>query len=214
MATVKYPIGYELHPTRLAEGEQWVWLDLENASEEPITDLTVTLISQDASRIRVIEPDNHVPSLTPEEREEVGFEVEAKASTGAYVSISGEWDGAPFRWESPYIQLSVGETVAKVASLVATGPRYPPVDEPVRLEAIVRTFGEAEGLRLALWVDAPSGDFQKLAETERLHLHPGEEHRYVAVFTPDEKGSHTVYAYLYDEDERRIDRWMEHIYVT
>lgn len=171
------------------------------------------LISQDASRIRVKEPQDYVSSLPPDVEAEVGFEIEAAASSAAYLTIAGVRDGAPFRWESPYVQLTVGETVAKVASLVAMGPRYPPVDEPVRLEAIVRTFAEAEDLRLALWVDTPRGDFKKLAETESMDLHPGEEHRYVAVFTPEEKGSHTVYAYLY-QGGRRMDRWMEHIYVT
>lgn len=37
MPVVKYPIKYVIGPTRLAEGEQWLWLKLENISEDPVT---------------------------------------------------------------------------------------------------------------------------------------------------------------------------------
>lgn len=213
MATVKYPIKFALHPIRLPKGRGWVWLDLENIGEDPITRLTVRLISEDASQITVQEPDNYVPSLPPGEKQEIGFEIEAHSSTAAYVSIAGERDGAPFRWESPYIKLQVGENVAEVASLVALGPRYPPVDEPVQLEALVRTFAGLEDLRLAIWVDTPAGAFDKLAEFKSLDLQPGETSRYSASFTPQEKGIHTIYAYLHRAQER-IDRRMERVYVS
>lgn len=116
MAAIRYPVEYELRPTRLAAGEQWVWLDLKNLSEEPMVGLTVRLIPKDASRISVEEPDNYVPVLPPSQKEEMGFELQAKGSTEAYVAVTGEWDGAPFRWESPYVQLTVGGTVAEIAS--------------------------------------------------------------------------------------------------
>lgn len=213
MATVRYPIRYELRPTELAEGEQWIWLRLENVSEEPITDVTVKLISKDASRVRVKEPDNYIPSLPPAQEQEVGFKIASSASSAAYIAISAIRDGAPLRWESPYIPLTVGETVADIASLVAMGPRYPHVDEPVRLEVILRTFVRATDLRLAFWVDTPGGTFQRLGQIEVPAMEPGDECRYSVTFTPEETGGHTVYAYL-QQDQKRIDRWMEHVYVT
>ena len=106
---VRYPIGYELRPTQLAPGEQYIWLHLSNVGEEPITDLTVWLVSRDASRIEVIEPPNHIPSLPPGQDEEIGFEVDAAESSDASVRLQGELDGAPFRWESSYVELEVVE---------------------------------------------------------------------------------------------------------
>jgi len=213
VATVRYPIEYELRPTRLAEGEQWVWLDLQNVSDDPITQATVRLISQDASRLKTKEPDNYVPSLSPDQEQEVGFEVEAAAPTAVYISIAGEWDGAPFRWESPYIQLSVGDMVAEIASLATMTTPYPPVDEPIQVEAVIRALGHAEDLRLELWADTPSGAFERLTKVTTGELNAGDERRYPTAFTPEEKGTHTIYAYLYDGVER-IDRRLEHVYVT
>jgi hypothetical protein len=40
---------------------------------------------------------------------------------------------------------------------------------------------------------------------------PGEEATYSAEITPEEKGMHTIYAYLYD-DGRRIARETEYVY--
>jgi len=112
MVAVRYPIKYELRPRRLAPGEQYVWLSLSNVGEEPLTDIEAELVSQDAAQIEVTEPPNHISSLPPGEGEEIGFEVSAAASTGAYVKLQGERDGAPFRWESPRLELEVGETRA------------------------------------------------------------------------------------------------------
>jgi hypothetical protein len=190
-----------------------VWLDLENVSDEPITGLTVRLIPEDASRITVQEPHRYVPVLAPGQGEELGFEVEAVASTGTYVRVGGEWDGAPFHWESPYVRLAVGETVAEVVSLVALGPPYPPAKEPLTVEAIVRAFGKAENLRLQLWADNPDGVFEELASIRTAKLLPGDERHYSALYTPKEKGTHTLYAYLYHGEER-IDRRMRHVYVS
>lgn len=213
MATVRYPIRYELRPERLAEGHQWVHLSLENLSDEPITAVAVRLNSQDPSRIRVHGADSYVPALLPEEAQEVGFEVGAEATSSVYISLEGEHDGAPFRWESPYIPLVVGEELARVVSLVATNAPYPPVGEKMRCEVVVRAYGESDGLRLELWVDTPGGDFERLIHVATGRLLPGDTPRYTGSFTPEEAGAHTLYAYLYDGVER-IDRRIQHVYVS
>jgi hypothetical protein len=69
------------------------------------------------------------------------------------------------------------------------------------------------GLLLEFWANTPSGEFQHLATVETTPLHAGEEARYAAEVTPEEKGSYTIYAYLYD-DGRRIGRRTEYVYVT
>jgi hypothetical protein len=139
--------------------------------------------------------------------------VDAAASIAVYVSVTGDWDGAPFRWESPSIQLAVNEAVAQVTGLVAMGPPYPPAKEPVRMEAVVRAFGGVENLRLELWADTPGGALDRLAKINTGELNAGDERRYITAFTRGEKGTHAIYAYLYDGEER-IDRRLEHIYVS
>ncbi|MFW6115613.1 MAG: hypothetical protein ACOC7Y_00965 [Chloroflexota bacterium] len=91
--------------------------------------------------------------------------------------------------------------------------RTPPAGEPLELEATVRSVGRAEDLQLKLWVQAPGGAFEKLDVIPTGNLHPGDVCRYSVTFSPGEKGTHTVHAYLYDAD-RRIDRHIQPIYVS
>jgi hypothetical protein len=210
---VKIPLEYELTPTEVQMGTRWMTLRLKNIGTLPLTALDVRLNSLDAYNLAVYGTGDYVASLDPGEEHLVVFQVMANATTNVYVTAEGWQDGMSFYWESPYIWIRVGEQVAELANLFAMTEPYPPVGEALRCEATVRGMAPSEGLTLEFWANTPSGRFEELASIETKALSLGEEARYAAEITPEEKGSYTIYAYLYD-DGRRLDRQTERVYVT
>jgi len=211
--TIKYPIEYELTPKNVATGTRWVTLTLKNISDESLTGLDVRLNSLDAYGLNVYGTGSYVSILSPNEEKEIPFQVSANRTTSVYTSVDGWRDGNPFHWESPAILITVGEEVAELVSLFAMTEPYPPAKKTIKCEATVRGLAESEGLRLEFWADTPGGEFEELATVETAELDTGETARYTAEITVEERGSYTVYAYLYD-GMRRIGRKTEHIYVT
>jgi hypothetical protein len=212
MAT-KFPIEYELSPKDIRTGTYWLTLRLKNVGTEMLTSLDVKLNSLDAYDIGVYGTGSYIAFLNPDEERILPFQVMATATTNLYATIEGWRDGAPFYWESPYIWVKVGKGVAELISVFAMTEPYPPIGKTLRCEASIRGLAPSEGLTLEFWANTPSGDFEALASIETKALSAGEEARYAAEVTPEEKGAYTIYAYLY-KDGKRIGRKLEYVYVT
>ncbi|MFP4395973.1 MAG: hypothetical protein ACLFTI_11985 [Anaerolineales bacterium] len=212
MAT-RFPLEYEINPKSVPAGMRWLTLRLKNIGAEPLTGLDVRLNSLDAYSINVYRTGSYVAVLSPDEERLIPFQVAANGTTSVYATVDGWQDGDTFHWETPGMLITVGEEAAELVSLFAMTEPYPALETTIRCEAVVRGLNPSGGLTLEFWADTPSGEFEELASVETKALDAGEEARYSAEITGSEKGSYTIYAYLY-EGVRRIGRKMEHIYVT
>lgn len=210
---VKIPLEYELSPQEINTGTQWLTLRLKNIGTQPLTGLDVKLNSLDAYNLAVYGTGSYIASLDPGEQRLLPFQVMATATTNVYATVEGWQDGMSFYWETPFVWVKVGKEVAELVNVFAMAEPYPPVGETLRCEATVRGMAPSEGLTLEFWANTPTGRFEELASVETKALSVGEEARYSAEITPEEKGSYTIYAYLY-EDGRRLDRQTEYVYVT
>ncbi|MEJ2241522.1 MAG: hypothetical protein P8Y18_05195 [Candidatus Bathyarchaeota archaeon] len=198
----KYPIAYRLHPNKIDKGIHWVTLELKNIGSEILTDLSINLNSLDTYFLTVLGTGKYLMDLKPKEQEAIPFQVSTNGSTKVYGTIDG-WQGEEeFSWVSPNIQLKVGLAVAELLTLFTMTTPYPPLGETLTVEATVLGLIESEGLSLEFWAEAPSGKFEELATIETKNLTPGEEATYTAEITPLEEGFYTIYAYLYDGNER------------
>lgn len=209
---IKYPIEYELVPTSIDTGRNWVTLDLKNIGNQDLIGLDVNLNSLDAYSVSALGTGSYVSSLKADEEQAIPFQLSANRTASLYVTIDGWRDGKRFHWESPGILVTVGSDVAQLVSLFAMAEPYPILGEKVRCEATVRGLTESEGLTLEFWADTPSGEFEELASVETKALSPDEEATYSAEVAPDEEGLYTIYAYLYD-GVNRIGRRIEHVHV-
>lgn len=209
---IKYPIEYELVPTSIDTGRNWVTLNLKNIGNQDLIGLDVNLNSLDAYSVSALGTGSYVSSLKADEEQAIPFQLSANRTASLYITIDGWRDGNRFHWESPGILVTVGSDVAQLVSLFAMTEPYPILGQKVRCEATVRSLTESGGLTLEFWADMPSGEFEELASVETKALAPDEEATYSAEVTPDEEGLYTIYAYLYD-GANRIGRRIEHIHV-
>ncbi len=207
---IKYPVEYELKPKHIEAGARWLTLTLKNISDETLAGLDVKLNSLDTYAVQVSGTgSNYIPSLEPDEKEELPFQVLATGNGSLYVSMDGLQNGVPFHWESPGLPLIVGREAAKLVSLFALTEPYPALGEQIRCEATVRSLTESEGLRLEFLVETADGKFEGLEDMETEKLATGETERYVTTLMPQETGLHTIHVYLYDGAKRighEIDR--------
>jgi hypothetical protein len=209
---IRYPIEYDLSPKSVDVGMRWLTLTLKNIGAQTLTALDVRLNSLDVYSINVYGTGSYISILEPGEEQVLAFQASANYTTSVYVSLDGWEDGGRFHWESPAILVTVGQEVAELATLFAMTEPYPIRGEMIKCEASIRGLAKSEGLDLEFWAETPGGEFQELAKIETKELAAGEEARYSAEITPDEKGLHTIYAYLYD-GVRRIGREVEYVYV-
>jgi CheY-like chemotaxis protein len=209
---VKHPIEYELTPKSVSAGMRWLTLRLKNVGEENLIGLDAKLNSLDAYDIHVYGTGSYVAVLKPGQQEVVPFQTLANATGQVYASLDG-WQGAAlFHWESPHIQIKVGEDVAELVSLFALAQPYPQRGDQIRFEAILSGSLQGKRLRLEFWVEKPGGEFLELGRVETQALSKDEQARYSAELTPEEEGMYTLYAYLYD-GPRRIGYEIERVYV-
>ena len=208
----KHPIEYELSPREVSAGMRWLTLRLKNVSEKNLIGLDVKLNSLDDYCIYVHSTGSYVSVLKPGQEETVPFQTLATATGRLYASLDG-WQGAAlFHWESPRIEVKVGEDVAKLMSLFALTQPYPHRGDHILFEAILRGASDSERLRLEFWAETPSGEFIELGRVETQALSANEQARYSAEITPEEEGMYTLYAYLYD-GAKRIGHELEQVYV-
>jgi len=212
----KYPFDYELSPSEIDIGTNWVTLNLKNIGRDALRYLDIQLHSQDTYNLTVygtglFGAGHYLPELRPGEEKEMVFRVNAVGSANVYVTIKARRDGISFAWESGWTYLRVSEEKAEIGRLLVLSNPYTAMGKTISAEATVKGLRESTGLRLEFWVEAPFGKSEEQATIEIKDLPVGEEARYTVEFTPKETGYYTIYAYLYD-GWRRIGYKTEDIY--
>ena len=207
---------YELNPTEIEKGTNWVTLKLKNIGSETLKDLDVQLHSLDTYNLSVygswwVGAGQHVTELGPNKETELLFRVNAIGSAEAYATIRGRKDGKNFWWESGSTNLKLSEEKAEIGRLLVLSNPYTAIGKTISAEATVKGLRKNGGLKLEFWVETPAGKNEQQAAIDIKDLPIGEEARYTTEFTPKETGFYTIYAYLYD-GWMRIDYNKETIY--
>ena len=213
MMAKKKPVEYDLTPRTTSAGLRWLSLTVKNVGAKNLIGLDVKLNSLDGYSIYVYGTGGFIQVLKPGEEATLPFQALVNTTDRVYVSLDG-WQGAGlFHWESPRIQIRVGEDGPTLVSLFALTQPYPRLGERIRVQATLQGETESEDLRLEFWAETPKGAFVQLGTVEPKDLISGEEVRYAVEITPKEEGMYTLYAYLYD-GAKRIGHELEQIYVT
>jgi len=202
LAKSKYPIEYELNPTEIEKGTNWVTLKLKNIGNETLEDLDVQLHSVDTYNLSVYGTwwsggGQHITELRPNKESQLTFRVNAIGSADAYATLKGRKNGKFFWWESSWTNLHISDEAAKIGHLLVLSNPYTPIGKTISAEATVKGLRKNGGLKLEFWVETPSGKNEQQAKVDIKDLPLGEEARYTAEFTPKETGFYTIYAYLY-----------------
>jgi hypothetical protein len=202
MLRFKHPIEYELEPTEIDKGVQWLTLRLKNKGKVTLKRLDVELHSLDTFPLTPLflpyGTGHYIGELKPEEEIEEGFRVNATASADVYVTIIARKNGENFWWESGFTHISVSEAKAELGRLVVLSHPYTTIGKTLSAEATIKGLRKGAGLKLEFWVETPSGKFEEQAKINIKELSTGEEARYTAEFTPKETGTYTIHAYLSD----------------
>jgi len=212
----KYPFEYELDPSEIDAGTNWVTLKLENIGDKTLRDLDIQLHSLDTYNLTVyglglFGAGHYLRFLGSDEEKELVFRVNAVGSAEVYVTIKACRDGRNFTWQSGWMNLKLSEEKAEIGRLLVLSNPYTTIGKTISAEATIKGLRESTGLKLEFWVEPPSGKLEEQATIEIKDLPVGEEARYTAEFTPKETGHYTIYAYLYD-DWRRIGYKTDWIY--
>ena len=202
-AKYKYPIEYELHPTEIEKGTNWVTLKLKNIGNKTLTDLDVQLHSVDTYNLSVFGSwfygaGQFIAKLGPNEEKDLLFRVNAVGSADAYATLKGRKDGKYFWWESSWTRMGVSDEKAHLESLLVLSNPYTTIGKTISAEATIKGLRKNGGLKLEFWVETPSGKNEQQATIDIKDLPVGEEARYTVEFTTKETGFYTIYAYLYD----------------
>jgi hypothetical protein len=208
---IRYPIEYSLSPRQVDAGMRWIRMVLKNVGDDELTSLDVKLNSFDTYSLDVEGTGLFVGALGPAEEVTHAFQVSARLTDRMYISLDGYRDGERFHWESPGIRVVVGDAAAELVSLFAMTRPYPPPGKAIRCEATVKGLRPSKDLVLESWVRAPSDRFE-FRTLELGSIAAGEELKPAFEVVPEEEGSYTVYAYLYDGYER-IGHESDQIYV-
>lgn len=209
----RYPIEYEIEPTEIDVGTNWLTITLKNIGSKDLTSLDVRLNSFDTYNLMALGSGTYIPMLEEDEEREIYVKVSGSQSTSVYVTIDGWQDSDRFFWESPMIPITVGKKPAELVNVFAMVEPYPVVGDMIRCEAKVRGLAGSSELELDFWADY-DGNFEKLGEVQTKQLSSDEEATYAAEFTPEESGLYTIYAYLYDSSGKRIGREIDKVFVT
>jgi hypothetical protein len=216
LSKYKYPFEYELTPTEIEKGTNWVTLKLKNIGNETLEDLDVQLHSVDTYNLTVHGSwwegaGQHIRELEPNNEIELSFRVNAIGSADAYATIKGSKAGKYFWWESGWTNLYVSDEKARISSLLVLSNPYTTIGKTISAEATIKGLRKGGGLKLEFWVETPSGKNEQQATIDIKDLPVGEEARYSTEFTTKETGYYTIYAYLFDI-WRRISYKTETIY--
>jgi hypothetical protein len=215
MLRIKHPIQYELSPTEIDKGKQWLTLKLRNTGRQSLRRLSVELHSLDTFYLfPLVFPfgiGHYIGELKPNEEHEVAFQVDAHGSAEVYASIIARKGDHYFSWESGWTHITVTEEKAEIGRLVVLSNPYTKIGETLSVEATIKGLQRSTGLNLEFWVETPAGKLEEQATIVIKDLPVGEEARYTAEFTPKETGYYTIYAYLYD-GWKRIGHKTDNIY--
>jgi hypothetical protein len=212
----KYPFEYELNPSEIEKGSNWITLKLKNIGNETLTDLDVQLHSVDTYNLSVFGSwfygaGQFIAKLGPNDEKDLLFRVNAVGSADVYATIKMSRDGKYSWWESSWTSMHVSDEKAHLESLLVLSNPYTTIGKTISAEATIKGLRKNGGLKLEFWVETPSGKNEQQAAIDIKELPVGEKSRYTAEFTPKETGRYSVYAYLYD-GWKRIDRKMNYIF--
>jgi hypothetical protein len=206
----KYPIEYELNPTVVDHGIHWLTFKLKNVGSVTLRNLDVRLHSLDTLHIAFYGTGHYIDELKPNEQKEVVNRVNVYGSANVYASISATKNGEYIWWESGWTHIKLNEEKAELESLLVLSHPYTLMGRTLEVEARIKGLHRSKGLKLELWVETPSGNYEELANIETKELGVGEKARYSAEFTPKETGCYTLHAYLYDGWKRIGTKWDTH----
>jgi len=212
----KYPFEYELNPSEIEKGSNWVTLKLKNIGNETLSDLDVQLHSVDTYNLSVFGSwfygaGQFITKLGPNEEKDLLFRVNAVGSADVYATIKMSKDGKYSWWESGWTPMHVSDEKAHLESLLVLSNPYTTIGKTISAEATIKGLRKNGGLKLEFWVENHSGKNEQQAAIDIKELPVGEKSRYTAEFTPKETGRYSVYAYLYD-GWKRIDHKMNYIF--
>jgi hypothetical protein len=217
MLKKKYPIGYDLKPTEIEKGTNWISLLLKNIGSSTLQSLEIQEHSVDTYNLQTFGTfyglgSNHcLKEFKPDEEIKLDFKINALGSADVYVTIRGLNDEKYFWWESSRMNLHVSDEKARIDRLLVLSNPYAAIGNPLSAEAVVKGLKENGGLKLEFWVESPSRTDEKQATIDILALPVGKEVSYTVEFTPKETGLYTISAHLYD-GWRRIGYKTETIY--
>jgi hypothetical protein len=200
----KYPFEYEVTSDNIEKGINWLTLRLKNISKETLRGLDIQLHSLDTGYLTVIGNGFYRKYLESEKEEmDLVFQINVLGSADVYLTIrTRKEDGAYFLWESGRTHISLDEEKAELERLVVLSHPYTTIGKTLSAEATVRGLRNGVDLKVAFWVETPSGKFVEQAKIDIKKLAEGEEARYTAEFTPNETGDYVIYAYLFDGSKR------------
>ncbi len=213
MIRTKYPIEYELNPTKIDQETHWLTLKLNNVGRETLKELDVQLHSLDTLNLYfpVYGTGHYLAEFKPGEEKELHFRVNAYGSASVYASIKARKDGDYFWWESGWTNIIYVEEKAELERILVLSHPYTTIGKTLSAEATIKGLSKSTGLRLEFWVETPSGKIEEQAKMDLKELSAGEEARYTAEFTPKETGDYIIHAYLFD-GWKRIDHKTNVVY--
>lgn len=212
----KYPFDYDLSPSEIEKGSNWVTLKLKNIGHETLTDLDVQLHSVDTYNLSIFGSWSYgagqfIGKLGPNEEKDLLFRVNAVGSADVYAILKGRKDGKYFWWESSCGRMRVSDEKAHLESLLVLSNPYTTIGKTISAEATIKGLRKNGELKLEFWVEYPSGKNEQQAAIDIKDLPVGEKSRYTAEFTPKETGRYSVYVYLFD-GWKRIDHKTNYIF--
>ena len=162
MIRTKFPIEYELNPTKIDQETHWLTLKLNNVGRETLKELDVQLHSLDTLTLYfpVYGTGHYLPEFEPGEEIEVHFRVNAYGSTSVYAAIKARKDGDYFWWESGYTNIYVVEEKAEIERLLVLSHPYTTIGKTISVEATIKGLSKSMGLKLEFWVETPSRKFE------------------------------------------------------
>jgi hypothetical protein len=156
---LKYPIEYELSPTEIGKGKQWLTLKLKNIGRQTLKRLAVELHSLETYYLTpLFYPfgiGHYIGELKPDEERELAFQVDGYASGDVYATIKAYKEGDYFWWESGSTHISVTEEKAEIGRLLVLSNPYTKTGETISVEATIKGLQKSQGLKLEFWVETP-----------------------------------------------------------
>ena len=119
MLRLKYPKGYDLNPTEIEKGTNWISLSLKNIGNSTLKSLDVQEHSVDTYTLQTFETfygigsDHYLKEFKPDEEIELDFKINVLESAEVYVTIRGLNDEKYFLWESSLMNLHVSDEKAR-----------------------------------------------------------------------------------------------------
>jgi len=194
---LKRPFEFEITPETIDSGTHWITIKLQNVSEDTLTNMDIRLHSMNPFFITVLGTGSFLSILKNNETGTIPFQVNAEATGRVYFTVSGERDGVYFYWDSPPVQLTVGDEIARLRSVFILTHPYIAKGTTIEVEAVIQATKGGKELDLTFWLDSPTS-YEFIGETKTKMLESGEEVKYSVEISPKEEGIHEVFVYLFD----------------